>query len=49
MQRFQPAPNSIGLPIGQYKYEPRRLLLEAERNNEWNEVSKEVLNRVLEK
>jgi hypothetical protein len=43
-----PPKNSIGLPIGQYKYEPRRLLLEVERNNEWNEIAKEVLGRVYE-
>ncbi|XP_060551918.1 trichohyalin-like isoform X27 [Ruditapes philippinarum] len=40
-KRFMPPKNSIGLPIGQYKYEPRRLLLEVERNNEWNEIAKE--------
>ncbi|XP_052775508.1 trichohyalin-like isoform X30 [Mya arenaria] len=38
-EKFQPPPESMGLPIGQYKYEPRRLLMEKERNEEWNQIS----------
>lgn len=44
IQGFQPPPGRVGLPLGQYKYEPKRLIMEAERNEEWNVLSKEVLH-----
>lgn len=41
-QQFEPRTNAEGLPLGQYRYEPKRLAMEAERNKDYNALLEKV-------
>ncbi|XP_053394566.1 uncharacterized protein LOC123524695 isoform X31 [Mercenaria mercenaria] len=48
-QQYQPSKDAQGLPLGQYRYEPKRLQLEAERNKEYNQILQKQLTSRKEK